>query len=197
MSTPNDRLAHLVNDYITRYKPHADKETQYYQKFLTLEDCIHHAALARNSNGKRHPHQRRLSQNVLEQVSLTLLREVSEIAAVADFDGLIEIVSDSVVRGFGELAIYDTADRIGAWRGVRPKKVYLHEGTQVGARALGLQSKQRVLDRMAFPIALQALEASDIENFLCLYKHCFKDDQTSFTTGPCSGVKLPLRSTFC
>ena len=194
MSMPNDRLTYLVSDYIARYKLHADKETQFYQRFLTLEDCICHAALARNSNGKRHSHQRRLSESVLREVSLILKVRVSEIVAVADFDELIEIVSDSAVWGFGELAIYDTSDRIGAWLGVHPDKVHLHTGTRIGARALGLQFRQKCFDMASLPTPLQALQASDIENFLCIYKHRFKDDQTSFTTGSCSGVKLPLRS---
>ena len=197
MSNPNETLTHLINDYIARYKRHADKEKQYYQRFLTLEDCIKHAALARDSNGKRHSHQRRLSESVLRQVSLILVSRTSEIAAVADFDELIKIVSDSAVWGFGELAIYDTADRIGIWAGIRPDRVHLHAGTRIGARALGLQFKQKYLDKAILPTALQALNASEIEDFLCIYKDCFKDGQTRFSTGPCSGGKLPLRSTYC
>jgi len=42
------------------------------------------------------------------------------------------------VPGFGKLAVYDVAMRIGIWRDIWPRYVYLHAGTRKGARALGL-----------------------------------------------------------
>ncbi len=181
----NTHHAYLIEDYMARYKPLVDEETKYYQRPVPLADQINIAALSRNSEGKRHSHQRRLPEVVLGRVASKLQRRIIEIGTVADFDELITIVSGCAVWGFGELAIYDAADRIGIRLGVRPEKVYLHAGTRIGARVLGLPSKRQHLEVSEFPVAFHAVEASDIENFLCIYKDCLKNGQMTATNGRC------------
>jgi hypothetical protein len=51
---------------------------------------------------------------------------------------LIELVEKIIgsIHGIGELAIYDTAVRIGARFGVEAEDAYMHRGTRDGAKAL-------------------------------------------------------------
>lgn len=73
-------------------------------------------------------------------------------------------------RGIGELYVYDTALRIGAWLELFPGKVYLHAGTRWGARALGFDPKARALEVSELPQELQQLEPYEIEDLLCIFK---------------------------
>ena len=54
-----------------------------------------------------------------------------------------------------ELYCYDTALRIGAKLGLKPDKVYLHRGTRVDARRLGLPTEGATLEMSALPEGLQ------------------------------------------
>jgi hypothetical protein len=55
------------------------------------------------------------------------------------------------IPGIGELAVYDTALRIGARLGLEPAKVYLHAGTRAGAKALGLAYGGRTIELAELP----------------------------------------------
>jgi hypothetical protein len=70
----------------------------------------------------------------------------------------------------GELYVYDTSLRIGAYMGIWPQKVYLHAGTRKGAKALGFPSTARSIDPLAMPIEMSQLEPREMEDFLCIYK---------------------------
>lgn len=50
------------------------------------------------------------------------------------------------VAGIGELYVYDTAFRIGAYLRLPPTRVYLHAGTRDGARALQLDYRSAALE---------------------------------------------------
>jgi hypothetical protein len=62
------------------------------------------------------------------------------------------------VTGIGELYVYDTALRIGAKLGVFPEKVYLHAGTRIGVRNLGLDARRTALRMASLPRALRRLK---------------------------------------
>ena len=47
----------------------------------------------------------------------------------------------------GELTVYDVAHRIGAYLQLEPDVVYLHRGTRIGARYLGLRLAVHVGNR--------------------------------------------------
>jgi hypothetical protein len=70
--------------------------------------------------------------------------------------------------------VYDTSLRIGAKLGFEPKHVYLHAGTRVGARALGLDTSASYLRASELPAPLRALRPHEIEDALCIFKRQFK-----------------------
>ena len=74
------------------------------------------------------------------------------------------------IPGVGSLMVYDTALRIGARLGALPKRVYLHRGTRVGARALHLDYRQPTLEVSELPMALRELPPHEIEDLLCIYE---------------------------
>ena len=165
-------LAAIVVDYQQRYAPGADAERDYFRKFRSLRAAIHAAASATNSDGKRFAHQRRLPRRVLQQVSLELLAAAPAVRAAHTFAGLFQVIDDTLrpIHGVGELMVYDTALRLGAYRGVAPGHVYLHAGTRVGARALGLDSARQSITVSELPSQLRRLRPDQIEDVLCIYK---------------------------
>lgn len=102
-----------------------------------------------------------------------MLRIAPALSAADSFDELFDIVSTAIelIDGIGELAVYDTALRIGARFDLQPTKVYLHAGTRTGARVLGLQHTRAYIDVAELPVELQVLSASEAEDALCIYKH--------------------------
>ena len=142
----------------------------FYRNIPTLDESIEMAALAIMANGKRHPHQRRIPGRVLEEVKDRLLANKEELQQSTCFDEIVVVVYKSSVRGFGELAWYDTAFRIGVRLGHLPTRVYLHAGTRKGAKALGLAAGREYLDRSELPPPLRALQPDEIEDFLCMFK---------------------------
>jgi hypothetical protein len=74
------------------------------------------------------------------------------------------------IPGIGELAIYDIADRIAGYRGVRPVKVFVYAGTRKGVLAVGLDGTRKTLPLACFPGALSSVEADEAENILRMYR---------------------------
>jgi len=162
----------IVADYIARHREKAERELRYFRIQRTLEKAVSLAALARKPNGKRFPHQRRLPESVLKQVERKLVGAVALIRRTRSFAELHGLVDQTIrpIFGVGELMVYDTALRIGARLGLEPQEVFLHSGTRVGARRLGLDGSRRSLPLAAFPAQLRRLPAQEIEDILCIYK---------------------------
>ena len=70
----------------------------------------------------------------------------------------------------GRLMVYDTSLRVGARLHLLPDRVYLHAGTRVGARALGLDWRADHVAMAHLPRALRLLGPHEIEDCLCIYK---------------------------
>ena len=71
--------------------------------------------------------------------------------------------------------IYDTAHRIGAFLGLEPEHVYVHAGTTVGAKALGLKSIDGWVAMDDLPEVFRKLKPYEVEDFLCIYKKKLKE----------------------
>jgi hypothetical protein len=173
-------LASIVEDYLTNYKPELDEDLAYFKRQPDLARAIENAALARLPYGK-HPHQRRRKVATLQAAADALLQARSEIRNCTRFDRLYDLGERVTggIRDFGELCIYDTALRIGAYLGLSPERVYLHAGTRKGVEKLGLDSRAKSLPWTAFPPALAALlGGADLENLLCIYKDALSADGT-------------------
>ena len=142
-----------------------------------FEVAIVRAARAQLENGKRHPHQRRLSAAVLERCAEALLLIADQLESVNRFHQLLTMIEDAYegIRGAGELAAYDTADRLRHRLGLASEHiVYLHAGTRRGARLL---AGGRLADHDGWGIVrhqvhpdLHVLSNHEIEDVLCSYR---------------------------
>jgi len=163
-------LSGIVSDYVKCHGQKAQKELRYFRRIHAFEDAVTQAGLAIRPDGKRSSHQRRIPKVVLEQATRRLRR--AHLKSAASFDDLIERVrmATKVVDGIGELYVYDTSLRLGAWVRQLPRKVYLHAGTRVGAQALNLDHRAKSLAPKELPSTLQRLRPYELEDVLCIYK---------------------------
>jgi hypothetical protein len=163
----------IVRDYIQRHRPRGQREFEFYRDQQTLQDAISKAVFARTSSGRKHPHQWRIRDAILEEARRKLL--ATPLRESRSFSELHTAIEGSIrgITGVGELVVYDTALRIGAYLGLEPDLVYLHAGTRVGAKTLGLRYQQRFLRTTELPQPLLKLVPREIEDCLCIYKDLF------------------------
>src|SRR6266498_1169290 len=104
-----------------------------------------------------------------------LLESMQALRQAGSFDELFELIAATIgqIRRIGPLAVYDTALRIGARFGLQPAKVYLHAGTRMGAKGLGLDSTADAIEMGELPAELRTLTAREVEDALCIYKDEF------------------------
>lgn len=174
-SRGNDDLAALVRSYRIHNRPDSERELAFFREMPSIDLAVQHAALAIDERNKRYSHQRRISQAPLKlarQILSQTLRRIESCASFHELHGLLEEVLGEV-RGLGELYIYDTALRLGAFRCLAPEFVYLHRGTRTGAKALGLNTGNGYLKVSEVPSPLRTLAPHEIEDFLCIYKRHF------------------------
>jgi len=131
-------LDEIVSAYIRDYRRKALAEMRMFERQSKTSDAIRRAALCIFSDGKRHPHQRRIPRAVLERAETILQAAARSLSNAPDFAALHKLVKRRIgdIRGIGDLTVYDIAHRLGAYFGKAPELVYLHAGTQIGARAL-------------------------------------------------------------
>jgi hypothetical protein len=168
----SDRLAAIAADYAKRHRRHAERELAYFRILRTDESAISRAALAQLPSGRRHPHQYRLPHAALEESRRRLLDHLPALREAESFDELFEMIAVTIgpIPGIGELAVYDTALRVGARFGLEPTKIYLHAGTRQGAKALGLDRRGDTIEMAELPAELRTLTARQAEDVLCIYK---------------------------
>ena len=164
-------LREIVDDYIRCFREHAAQEREYFAKG-DRDEAISRATLAeveRDGRKGRHSHQYRIPRKQLEAARDHLL---SADLAVESFDELHQRVAEAIgsIERIGELAVYDTAHRIGAFLGIEPELVYLHRGTRDGARELGLGRGRKSLRVDELPAEFSRLRPYEIEDCLCIYK---------------------------
>lgn len=164
-------FAGVVRAYREYHRRGAKAELDYYANLPSLKEAIVRAGWAERPDGKRHDHQTRLQRRALREVEQTLLRVMPR--RFKNFDDLHELLAREIgpISGIGELMVYDTALRIGAQLGLAPQSVYLHRGTRQGARALGIDSARRSVERRELPKEFRTLRPSEIEDCLCIYKN--------------------------
>lgn len=141
----------------------------------------------------RHPHQevftdregkrRGISENIAQQVKRNLQVRIDDLMKCSNFSQIIKIVEECKVKGFGDLSIYDTAVRIGAYFGIEPNQIYLHAGTREGIKQLEEKgylvegsSKRKVIGLNEMPEEFEDLSADEIQHLACSKKDVFKND---------------------
>lgn len=167
------KLAVIKRSYEVNNQTHAKNEFDYFRNMSNIFEVIEYAALAKDDRGKRLSHQRRLQKSVLKIVFEKLVAKTNELQNSKSFEEILGIVDSCRVKGFGDLAVYDTSLRIGVWLKKEPEYVYLHAGTKKGAKAkiLGLKTRGRKYIKMEeIPYPLNQLSPMQVEDILCIYK---------------------------
>ncbi len=170
-STTDVDYASIVNHYRQEYKPEDQAWFDYYRN-LPLSRAIEKAALARGPTGEKFSHQWRIPNSVLNDAKDALLSQEKAIASCSSFDELHVLIRETAgaIPGFGELATYDSAIRLGAHLNLWPTKIYLHAGTKAGYEALGGHPRAEYAQRNEMPVELRALQPYELEDILCIYK---------------------------
>jgi hypothetical protein len=186
-------LDEIVRDYIREYRDDASAEMRFFEIQRSPSATIRKAALCELPSGKRHPHQRRISKALLEQVEARLQAVGRKFAKTADFSALHRLVKGEIgsIKGIGALTVYDIAHRIGAHFGKAPQMVYLHAGTRAGARVFNIGGDS--VDPGILPEAFSRLAPSEIEDCLCIYKDELRDGVHSRTARRKSGCAVAVR----
>ena len=126
---------------------------------------------------KKHNHQRRLKKSDLTKLKDNLLKRKQDIKNASDFANLLEVVEECKVKGVGDLACYDVANRLGNRLDKHPEFVYTHAGTKKGLEnLLGQKVKSRCFNKSDLPEPLKSstLSCHEIEDILCIYKDRLK-----------------------
>jgi hypothetical protein len=163
---------------VADYRRHYDDDVARYRAFfgdgsLAPGEAVRRAGLSLRDDGTVHPHQRRLGRLLMAEAAAILTPLAPALMAATNFDELHRTIDLHLraVGGFGELAIYDIAQRLGWYRNMEPSAIYLHCGTREGAKALGLSTSGRTLALAALPPELRVLSPSQLEDVLCIYKN--------------------------
>src|SRR5215510_13117137 len=146
-------LRDLVRHYIRNHRTQARRELAEFKSEPNLPRAIDRAARAQDKALKRFDHQRRIERISIAKAPAAFRSAVETFKACKTFERLhfeVEKVARSV-GGLGELYIYDTALRIGAYLRISPAEVYLHRGTRDGARKLGLNVARPTIPMSEFP----------------------------------------------
>lgn len=143
---------------------------------------IEMAALARDLDNDKHPHQHRIPNVVLRQFADRLLKNAEAILVCKTFTQLHDLITSLRSRGIGRLTVYDTAHRIGTRLRIRPDKVYMHQGTRVGTELyLGRKVLEKAVDKSQFS-HFRHLSCEEIEDIMCIYKDDFLDSKSAGKT---------------
>jgi len=179
-STPEDSLATLVKEYWNEYKRAYDQEDQWWTEPDTWEGVLERAWRSKMRDGKIHGHQRRVATHLSEGLKFALSDNKSP-EEFPNFDSLYQWTRSVGLRviwyrsngakcRLKEVTAYDIARRIGAKYGLIPTKVYLHGGTEKGAKKLGIRGEAVTRDQFPDAIRNSPLDEAHIENFLCTQK---------------------------
>ncbi len=169
-------LAGLVSAYRRDMQPNFNDELAWYTDVQSWPEAIERAARCRTANGKRHPHQRRIKESVLDEGRKALLRAAEKtLWPCTSFASLKQQVEQCCkeIPGLGALYAYDVTLRLAQYPGRKvdwePDRVWLHAGTAAGARALRFSGVRNLMPA-DLPSELRTLSPKDIEVFLCVYK---------------------------
>jgi hypothetical protein len=171
-----NQLKEWIGTYLDKYGRCLENYLGHY-KNLSIDKAINEAV--RGKNLEIHRHQYHVGKERLQDVAEKLLPLAAEIEGFRKkpFDELHNFISCNRIKGFGELAIYDTALRLGAHfnrEECLPKDVYLHAGAKKGYVAFKSFIKVQTTDKVKWddlPTLWKRLKtAYHVENFLCIFK---------------------------
>jgi hypothetical protein len=179
-------LTVLVRSFRRDHAPSGRIESRFFRQQRSIEQAIHHVALAIDEHGQCYDHQSRIRRIARIKAKGALLVSVDKLRASACFHELHTLLETVLlpVRGIGELYVYDASLRLGAHLGLNPTFVYLHASTRVGANALGVGHGRAYLEMHELPKALRGLTPDEVESFLCIYRHSFRRTAVAIEYSP-------------
>jgi hypothetical protein len=163
----------IIRHYNSHHRPNKPEELNWFRRQPSLEAAINVAARAVDDRGKRFSHQYRIKRRAIQEANRLLLERHDELQRCKSFHELWQRVRRILepVPGLGELYIYDTSLRVGAYLNLLPDRVYLHAGTRTGAKAFGIVSRNEEWIEVAeLPGILRELPPHEVEDILCIYK---------------------------
>lgn len=89
-------LEEIVNDYIRTQRAGARAEMRDFESESIPSAAIRRATLCEMSDGKRHPHQRRIPRALLEHAETRLQGIQRRLSHAADFGALHRLVDDEI-----------------------------------------------------------------------------------------------------
>jgi hypothetical protein len=167
-----NRLTEIIKLYKKNYGADSDGCILYAKNQKTLANAIKISTSSIDEDGNKHGHQNRIPHLVLELWNDAVLQKLSSLKKVKSFDEILCILRLARIHGIGELTIYDTASRIGAFLNLFPNKIYLHAGTKIGAKnLLGKVSANYILKTdLPKQFRRSDLACWEIEDILCIFK---------------------------
>lgn len=167
----------IIELYKLNYSKEPDSWIEFSKSQKNLTNAIKVSCLNLDHEGKLHPHQYRLNKISTEKFYSQCLSNLSSFKKIKTFHELMELLDRLKVTGIGELAVYDTATRIGAYLNIFPDRVYLHRGTREGAKKLLGSITKPYLLKSDLPKEFQSknITYSEIEDILCIYKDNFTE----------------------
>ncbi|WP_405940711.1 hypothetical protein [Streptomyces sp. NBC_00207] len=164
-----DRLERAVARYLLKGKKQAKQERKYFRSLPSFHDVVRIAGAGNIREGVRHEHLENVDAGALIKYRDALLDELDALQRATVFEELYGLLWDARIRGIGPVTVYDTAVSAGAWLRLRPDVVYLHAGTLLGARALGVPKDAETVDVEELPETLHKFSAGQVEDILCEY----------------------------
>lgn len=167
------KINNIINHYKKWKADNPDTWIEYTCAQSDLFSAISVASLSRNIFNVKHDHQKRLKNADLKLFKEKILTKKNDIQNVGDFDSLLKIIAECKIKGIGEVAFYDVANRIGNYLEKQPEFVYLHAGTKKGLEnLLGRKVKYRYIKKSELPEPFKSssLTCHEIEDILCIYK---------------------------
>jgi hypothetical protein len=175
-----ETLAMIVADYRRGDAVRAREALWWRAEGHPFSEVIDRAGRARTEKGTRHSHQCRLTREAIDGCVDALARIAPRLEAAKDYFSVQMLVQEAFkpVRGAGELAVYDAADRICERLGFSSSHIiYLHNGARVGFRRIigGRIPNESAwgIQRWQLPEGLRGLSNREAEDVLCSYKADF------------------------
>lgn len=170
----------VIRDYIINHRPGNKAQLAWFKGQPSFEDALLKAAKAEDDRGKRYRHQNKVWRTAITEAQCRLPSAANQVRECKSFHELWLLLYQLLkptegpikpVKGLGDLYIYDTALRLGAYLCLTPDKVYLHAGTLEGAKRFGfIASSKAWLEVNELPEDLQKLPPHELEDVLCIYK---------------------------
>jgi hypothetical protein len=181
----------IIRHYTSHCRVNSQREIDWF-KSQDINGIIHNSSHAIDECGRRYFHQRRITKKAIFRAENIIRNNWKLISESKDFENLHELLRKKLtyVFGLGDLYIYDTSFRIGAFLNLFPRQIYLHAGTKTGARKLGIEIRNRTkIYKSDLPIEFRVLEPHESEDILCIYKTSFELIRQHKTLKPNAGSK--------